>query len=138
MSREGLTLGKDFPPSQDAKGEEEALANYMWSWKCPTKPCDLKRRAQQLEQQLREKRVQFSSNTPALLNVADKMLSILWKTTYNWEALKYTDKLAGEFAAVSRVFHKIQEWVPDFAPHSLHLICVLALGQAPSAGQKPV
>ncbi|XP_025051226.1 methyltransferase-like protein 17, mitochondrial [Alligator sinensis] len=117
---------------QDIQSKAEALTNYLWSRKRPLETGDLRRKAQQLEQQLREKMVQTSSS--ALPNVADeqklqdKILAMLRKTTYRWEALRYTDelslvymaaRLAGEFATMSRVFHEIQKRVPGFAPRTL-------------------
>ncbi|XP_065421655.1 methyltransferase-like protein 17, mitochondrial isoform X5 [Chrysemys picta bellii] len=57
-----------------------------------------------------------------------RVLNRLRKTTYHWEALRYTDELSlvymaarldGGFAAVSRAFHEIQKRVPAFAPRTL-------------------
>ncbi|KYO25640.1 methyltransferase-like protein 17, mitochondrial [Alligator mississippiensis] len=117
------------------QSKAKALTNYLWSRKRPPEAGDLRRKARQLERQLREEMVQTSSSdTPALLNVADeqklqnKILAMLRKTTYHWEAVRYNDelslvymaaRLAGEFAAMSRVFHEIQKRVPGFAPRTL-------------------
>uniref|UniRef100_A0A452IGP5 Methyltransferase like 17 n=1 Tax=Gopherus agassizii TaxID=38772 RepID=A0A452IGP5_9SAUR len=105
------------------KDQVVALTNYLWSRKRPLEANELQRRGQQLEQQLREK---VQPRTEEKLQ--RRVLNRLRKTTYHWEALRYTDELSlvymaarldGGFAAVSRAFHEIQKRVPDFAPRTL-------------------
>uniref|UniRef100_A0A8D0GX28 Ribosome assembly protein METTL17, mitochondrial n=1 Tax=Sphenodon punctatus TaxID=8508 RepID=A0A8D0GX28_SPHPU len=116
--------------------QAQALSNYLWSRKRPLEAGELRRRAKQIEQQLKEKMVPLppemdvpsSMNKPNEQQLQHKVLNILRKTTYHWEDLKYNEELSlvymaarmdGVFAAVSRAFHEIQKRVPDFAPRTL-------------------
>ncbi|XP_059587475.1 methyltransferase-like protein 17, mitochondrial isoform X2 [Alligator mississippiensis] len=88
---------------QNMQSKAKALTNYLWSRKRPPEAGDLRRKARQLERQLREEMVQTSSSdTPALLNVADeqklqnKILAMLRKTTYHWEAVRAAHSFWGE------------------------------------------
>ncbi|KAH1182097.1 methyltransferase-like protein 17, mitochondrial isoform X1 [Mauremys mutica] len=116
------------------KDQVVALTNYLWSRKRPLEASELQRRGQQLEQQLREKVQLPTADSSSPLTDAEeeklqkRVLNRLRKTTYHWEALRYTDELSlvymaarldGGFAAVSRAFHEIQKRVPDFAPRTL-------------------
>ncbi|XP_030395692.1 methyltransferase-like protein 17, mitochondrial isoform X1 [Gopherus evgoodei] len=116
------------------KDQVVALTNYLWSRKRPLEANELQRRGQQLEQQLREKVQPRTADSSSPLTDAEeeklqrRVLNRLRKTTYHWEALRYTDELSlvymaarldGGFAAVSRAFHEIQKRVPDFAPRTL-------------------
>ncbi|XP_005284273.2 methyltransferase-like protein 17, mitochondrial isoform X1 [Chrysemys picta bellii] len=116
------------------KDQVVALTNYLWSRKRPLEASELQRRGQQLEQQLREKVQPHTADASSPLTDAEKeklqrrVLNRLRKTTYHWEALRYTDELSlvymaarldGGFAAVSRAFHEIQKRVPAFAPRTL-------------------
>nr|XP_032628810.1 methyltransferase-like protein 17, mitochondrial [Chelonoidis abingdonii] len=116
------------------KDQVVALTNYLWSRKRPLEANELQRRRQQLEQQLREKVQSCTADSSSPLTDAEeeklqrRVLNRLRKTTYHWEALRYTDELSlvymaarldGGFAAVSRAFHEIQKRVPDFAPRTL-------------------
>ncbi|CAM4628219.1 unnamed protein product [Lepidochelys olivacea] len=116
------------------KDQVVSLTNYLWSRKRPLEASELQRRGQQLEQQLRET-VQprtVDASSPLTDAEAEKLqrrvLNRLRKTTYHWEALRYTDELSlvymvarldGGFAAVSRAFHEIQKRSPAFAPRTL-------------------
>ncbi|XP_062994017.1 methyltransferase-like protein 17, mitochondrial isoform X2 [Elgaria multicarinata webbii] len=114
----------------------KSLTNYLWSRKRPLEAEELRRKAHQVEQKLREEAVAYARQKVALNSLdeaAEKklrqnVLNVLRKTTYHWEALEYTEELSflymvarmdGVFAAVSRAFHEIQKRVPDFQPHTL-------------------
>uniref|UniRef100_A0A8C3SBQ1 Ribosome assembly protein METTL17, mitochondrial n=1 Tax=Chelydra serpentina TaxID=8475 RepID=A0A8C3SBQ1_CHESE len=116
------------------KDQVVALTNYLWSRKRPLEASELQMRGQQLEQQLREKVQPRTADASSPLTDAEeeklqrRVLNRLRKTTYHWEALRYTDELSlvymaarldGGFAAVSRAFHEIQKRVPAFAPRTL-------------------
>ncbi|XP_077688451.1 ribosome assembly protein METTL17, mitochondrial isoform X2 [Eretmochelys imbricata] len=116
------------------KDQVVSLTNYLWSRKRPLEASELQRRGQQLEQQLREKVQPRTADASSPLTDAEaeklqrRVLNRLRKTTYHWEALRYTDELSlvymvarldGGFAAVSRAFHEIQKRAPAFAPRTL-------------------
>lgn len=120
---------------RDLENRIKALTNYLWSRKRPLETEDLRRRALELEEKLREKAVQDHPKG-SLTHLDDakekklqrKVLDIIRKTTYHWESLDYTEELSflymaarmdGVFAAVSRAFHEIQKRVPDFQPSTL-------------------
>ncbi|KAJ6651895.1 hypothetical protein lerEdw1_015951 [Lerista edwardsae] len=120
---------------RDLEKQTKALTNYLWSRKRPLETPDLRRKALQLEQKLREETV--CAHPEGSLTHLDvdkekklqrKVLDMIRKTTYHWEALDYTEELSfvymaarmdGVFAAVSRAFHEIQKRVPDFQPSTL-------------------
>ncbi|XP_029470801.1 methyltransferase-like protein 17, mitochondrial isoform X2 [Rhinatrema bivittatum] len=113
----------------------QALTNYLWSRKCPMEDSELQTRATQLEERLRSKVGPPTSEfqdpdkkTELEQKLQQKVLTLLRKTTYHWQPLSYNEdqslvylasRLAGEYAALSRVFHEIRKRVPDFAPYSL-------------------
>ncbi|XP_074838444.1 ribosome assembly protein METTL17, mitochondrial isoform X2 [Carettochelys insculpta] len=116
------------------KEQVVALTNYLWSRKRPPEARELQQRGQDLEQRLREEiqaqaadlRSPWTDSKEQRLQ--QKVLSRLRKTTYHWEALRYTEelslvymaaRLAGGFAAVSRALHEIRKREPAFAPRTL-------------------
>ncbi|XP_061445265.1 methyltransferase-like protein 17, mitochondrial isoform X2 [Rhineura floridana] len=107
----------------------KALTNYLWSRKRPMETADLRRKAQKLEQKLREENDVLSSlKEDNEMKLQEKVVSALRKTTYHWEELNYSDELSfvymaarmdGVFAAVFRAMHEIQKRAPDFHPLTL-------------------
>ncbi|XP_067388300.1 ribosome assembly protein METTL17, mitochondrial isoform X2 [Emydura macquarii macquarii] len=116
------------------KEQVVALTNYLWSRKRPPEASELQRQGQELMSELRERVQPRTADAPNVLTNAEeeklqtRVLTRLRKTTYHWEALRYTDELGlvyvaarldGGFAAVSRAFHEIRKRVPAFAPCTL-------------------
>ncbi|KAH0626309.1 hypothetical protein JD844_001221 [Phrynosoma platyrhinos] len=109
--------------------QTKALTNYLWSRKRPMETMDLRKKAEWVEQQLRVHTHQKDSLSEAdEKKLQKKVMNIMRKTTYHWEALNYTEELSflymaarmdGIFAAVYRALHEIQKRVPDFQPRTL-------------------
>ncbi|XP_013930151.1 PREDICTED: methyltransferase-like protein 17, mitochondrial [Thamnophis sirtalis] len=120
-------------PIRDMKKKSESFINYLWSRKRPIELKDLQKKAQLLEQKLRKDAEVLIEQKGGSLDESDeklkqKVLTVLRKSTYHWEELKYTDELSflymvsrmdANYAAVSRAFHEIQKRVPDFQPKTL-------------------
>ncbi|XP_067325903.1 ribosome assembly protein METTL17, mitochondrial isoform X1 [Anolis sagrei] len=117
--------------------QTKALANYLWSRKRPMETVDLRKKAEQVEQQLRQEMAHIHQKSKDALDslsevdekkLQKKVMNIIRKTTYHWEKLDYTEELSflymaarmdGVFAAVYRALHEIQKRVPDFQPRTL-------------------
>ncbi|XP_042332130.1 methyltransferase-like protein 17, mitochondrial [Sceloporus undulatus] len=109
--------------------QTKTLTNYLWSRKRPIETVDLRKKAERVEQQLRAQAHQKDALSEAdEKKLQKKVMNVIRKTTYHWEALNYTEELSflymaarmdGIFAAVYRALHEIQKRVPDFQPRTL-------------------
>ncbi|XP_028934240.1 methyltransferase-like protein 17, mitochondrial isoform X2 [Ornithorhynchus anatinus] len=106
----------------------QMLTRYLWSRKLPVEPGELRRRAAQLEEKLRQRIGPAPGSAQAEEKLQGAVLSALRQVTYHWKELSYDEglslvymaaRLDGTFAATSRAFHEIQKRLPDFQPRTL-------------------